>query len=220
VAATEQPARDGLGAVRVAGARHQLVRPRHRHQADAGQPQRPGQLHQCAAQRDVRFAVLDQLDGERLEQRRVGGAPVGQGAGLAQAGDDHGGADRDHEVDHEGGDARGRLDRRRVVRLREEEVEREARDRGRRARCDRSRAGRRERRQQHDQRDRGDVRVLAERDQRDDADREQDGERDQAEGLAVSFVHRDRCVAAHGSAATHGPPAAAPTGRRTCARTT
>ena len=61
-----------LGGVRLAGARDQLVGAGDRQQADAAQPERLAQLHQRAAQGHGGLGVLDELDGQGLEQRRVG----------------------------------------------------------------------------------------------------------------------------------------------------
>ncbi len=115
--------------VRLAGPRHELVRACDRQQADAAQAERVGQLHERAAQRHARLGVLDQLHRQRLQQRGVGRAAAGELPRLAQPRQHDAADDRDHEVDDERHDARRRLDHRRVVRLGEEEVERQPRRR-------------------------------------------------------------------------------------------
>ena len=94
-------------------------------------PRSPSESHSCtSALRSVTagLGVLDQLDGQGLEQRRVGRAAAGQLLRLAQPREQDAAGDRDDEVDHERDDRLRRLDRRRVVRVREEEVERQPGD--------------------------------------------------------------------------------------------
>ena len=116
--------------------------------------------------RYARSDVLARVPGEQVERDVVqhlllADAPVGVGAGLPELAGDDRHEHRHAGVDEEGGNAPAGLDRERVVRLQEEEVEEQ---RPERRHHERERAaGERghERRQQQHERDRLDAQMVA-----------------------------------------------------------
>ena len=109
-------------------------------QADAPQPERLGTAA-TRALRSVTPASAFWISSTVSACSSVASAARRSASARASrsARDHHAADDRDDEVDRERGDARGRLDPRRVVRLGEEEVERQPRDDRRAARGDRAR---------------------------------------------------------------------------------
>ena len=92
-----------------------------------GRPQAEAlaQVDERAAQRGSQVVAANQIDRERLQQlHALRALPRGCARG-AEAADEVGEHERDQHVDDERGDARRRFDAERVVRLGEEEVERQ-----------------------------------------------------------------------------------------------
>ncbi len=97
-------------------------------QRGAAQAEDLAEIGERSPERRPQVVAADQIDRQRLQQLHAARAPRGRRTGRAEAADVVGEHDRDQRVDDERGDARRRLDAERVVRLREQEVERQRAD--------------------------------------------------------------------------------------------
>ena len=153
-------------------------------QRGAAQAEALAEIGERPAQRRPQVVAADQIDREGLQQLHAARAPFRGRARRAEAADVVGEHDGDQGVDEEGGDAGRRLDAERVVRLREEEVERQRADQreDQRQRAPAVRGD--QRRQQQHERERSGVEPVAQRHEHGDRD-EQHEERRRARQRAA-----------------------------------
>ena len=142
------------------------------------------EIGQRAAQRRCQVVAADQVDRQRLEELHAPRPPLRSRAGRAEAADVVRKHDCDQRVDDESGDARRRLDPERVVRLREEEVERQRAHEPQDQRQGATAVGGDERRQQHHERDQPRVEIAAQGQEYGDRDEEHEERRRRCEGAA------------------------------------
>ena len=152
-----------------------------------------------APERGAQVVAADQIDRERLQQLHAARAPLGGCTGRAEAADVVGEHDRDQRVDDERGNAGRRLDAERVVRLREEEVERQRADQREHERQGASAVRGDQRRQQQHERERARVEPVAQRHEHGDRD-----EQREQRGRAGQRAAPRRLVVEFGQAAADG----------------
>ncbi len=186
--------------------------------------ERVGDPLQVRAQHVLARRPREQVERDVVQHLLLADAPVGLGARLPQTPSDDRHEHRHGRVDEEGRDAPAGLDRERVVRPQEEEVEEQRPERGHHERERAAREGRHQRWQEQHERDGLDAQMIAQHQQADERDREQRQRAGEAlehppDRLGGDTRHGRRAVArgtldrdaggAHGSALGDAPRASA-----------